>query len=494
MQAYLDLVTLFRKILILRSISSLLRWDSEVVMPPKSENLRAEQLSSLHTLSQELLLSREVKYFLKRALEIKDSLDDSQKRNLDLMAHQHRYLTALPPKLVLKLNQAMQHAEVAWLQAKTARDFKLFETPFHALVKLVKEKASRLSEKLGIPPFEALIDEYDPNRKQVEIDDLFNQIKVFYPNLIYQAQKAFNDEIPISTQKYDKRSQFALCKELLRLLHFPLEKGRLDESVHPFTEGVQEDIRITTIFDRKNPLNTIMGLMHELGHALYDNALPLPTRFQCVGQDAGMVIHEGVALFWEKMLGTSRPFILWLSQHLKQHFPEGPWEPDAIYQKLNHVNPHAARIDADEICYLAHIILRYETEKALFNGELSAKHLPEFWEAKVFQLLGIKKENPAEDCLQDIHWAQGYFGYFHTYGLGFLFAAQLHEELQINHPDFFTKIAFDNSGPLLDWFTENIFQKGALFPADTLIQSVTHMPLSWQPCLHYFQRKYDLPL
>lgn len=493
MQPYWDLVALFRKISVLRSISSLLRWDMEVMMPRKSEQLRAEQLSILHTLSQDLLLSSKVKPLLREANAQRETLDAFARRNLDLMTHQHKILTALPPKFIYKLNGAINQADSAWLAAKNASDFTLFAQPFTTLIKLIKEKAHRLSDKLGIPPYEALIDEYDPGRKQSDIDNLFGQIKAFYPDIIYSAQKAFNTEIPLSLQKYDKRAQMALCKELLHLLHFPLDKGRLDESVHPFTEGIQEDIRITTIFDRKNPLNTIMGLMHELGHALYDNALPLLYRFQLVGQDAGMVIHEGIALFWEKMLGTSQPFIQWLSQHLTLHFPQTNWDPRAIYQKLNAVNPCAPRIDADEICYLAHIILRYEIEKALLCGDVTVKHLPDFWQSKLQTLLGIQKADPASDCLQDIHWAQGYFGYFHTYGLGFLFAAQIHETLQKENPKLFDQLTFDNSKPLLDWFKVNIFSLGAFLPADELIYNTSKMPLSWQPCLHYFQKKYALP-
>jgi carboxypeptidase Taq len=465
----------------------------EVMMPRKSEQLRAEQLSILHTLSQELLLGSKVKPLLREANLERDTLDAFARRNLALMTHQHTILTALPPKFIYKLNSAINKADSAWLTARDASDFSLFEQPFAELVKLIKEKAHRLSDKLGIAPYEALMDEYDPGRKQSDIDQVFGEIKAFYPAIIHSAKERFNTEIPLDLQKYDKRAQMALCKELLQLLHFPLDKGRLDESVHPFTEGIQDDIRITTIFDRKNPLNTIMGLMHELGHALYDNALPVPYRFQLVGQDAGMVIHEGIALFWEKMLGASSPFSKWLSQHLTMHFPQTNWDPSAIYQKLNAINPYAARIDADEICYLAHIILRYEVEKALLSGEVSVKHLPDFWQSKLLSLLGIQKANPEIDCLQDIHWAQGYFGYFHTYGLGFLFAAQIHQILHKENPSLLTQLIFDNSKPLLDWFKVNIFSLGAFLTADELIENVTKTPLSWQPCLKYFQNKYTLP-
>jgi len=488
--AYEELEAIFRKVLILRSVKSLLRWDAEVMMPQKSHLLRAQQLSTLQTLTQELVFSSKVARLLKIVDAQKALLNPWQQVNVALMQHQYQSLSSLPPKLIFKLDKAIRIAESAWFDARADNNYKLFANAFDALLKVYREKANRLAEHLGCSPYEALMDEYDPGRKQSTVDNLLNQVKPHYPGIIQKAQARNLASTPI-IGRYRKRTQYALCRELLRLLHFPMDQGRLDESVHPFTEGIAQDIRITTIFNRENPLQTLMGLMHELGHALYDNGLPLAYRFQLVGKDGGMLIHEGVALFWEKMLGCSQAFATWLSHHMQAHF-EHPeiWTPENIFSHLTKVDPTLIRIEADEVCYMGHIILRYEIEKALFNDGLMAKDIPELWREKTVSLLGYHPQNLTQDCLQDIHWAHGYFGYFHTYGLGFLFAAQLFEFLHQHHPQVFTGIANGSFMPLLDWFKENLFQWGARFDADVLITQLTQSPLQTQPFITYLQEKY----
>lgn len=488
---YLELEAIFKKALTLRSVASLLRWDAEVMMPRQSHLLRAEQLTVVNTLVQDIVLSAKTARLLKTEPPPPESLDAWQSKNLELMHRQYKRLHAIPASLIQKLDKCIRTADAAWADAKKAGDYSIFEPAFSQLLRVVKEKAQRLSDCLSVAPFEALMDEHDPKRKQSEVDALLNETKQLFPQIIFLAQKnAAQTCIPFEG-KFSKKKQNALCHELLRLLHFPLKQGRLDESVHPFTEGVAQDIRITTIFDRFNPLNTIMGLMHELGHALYDCALPSLYRFQLVGQDAGMVVHEGMALFWEKMVGSSAIFTPWLAQHLQHHFgPSEQWSADNIYAHLTAVDPEKIRIEADEVSYMGHIILRYEVEKALFSDDLQAKDIPQFWQEQTKAILGVNLSNPGVDCLQDIHWAQGYFGYFQAYGLGLLFAAQIHTYLLKNHAMLFSQMKEGNFIPLLNWFKENIFQWGSFYNANQLIEQVTKTELQSQPFMDYLKQKY----
>lgn len=492
-RSYFELETLFGKALTLRSVASLLRWDAEVMMPPKSHLLRAQQLATVNTLVQEIILSPQTARLLKNEDPLNKTLDAWQSKNLELMHRQYKRLKALPATLIQKLDTSIRQADAFWLEAKNAKNYAIFEPAFRQLLLVVKEKAHRLADSLAVTPFEALMDEHDPKRKQSEVESLLNEIKPLFPTIIVKAQQqSMFTPLPI-TGKFLKRKQNALCRELLHLLHFPLSQGRLDESIHPFTEGMSQDIRITTIFDRHNPLNTIMGLLHELGHALYDCALPTAYRFQCVGLDAGMVVHEAMALFWEKMIGSSALFTPWLAQHLQHHFgASNQWSAENIFGLLTKVDPTKIRIEADELCYMGHIILRYEAEKALFNNEISTKDIPAFWQEYTQKLLGITLQEPEVDCLQDIHWAQGYFGYFQAYGLGLLFSAQIYAFLQKNHPSLLSAIKEGRFEPLLNWFKENIFQWGSFYSANELIQQSTKQALHSQPFIDYLNEKYHL--
>lgn len=490
-EAYTELERIFKKVQVLRSVASLLRWDAEVVMPKKSHLLRAEQLSALHALTQELVVSPQVARYLKTASMQIERFDPWQRVNIELMQRQYHHLATLPTRLVQKIDNGIRVAEAAWFEARENQDYALFAPSFQKLIGLVQEKANRLSDKFNVSPYEALMDEHDPKRKQSDVDRLLGEVKILFPKLISRAQEKNRPLIAI-TGRYPKRQQEPLCKQLLRLMHFPMDNGRLDESVHPFTEGVAQDIRITTIFDRQNPLNTVMGLMHELGHALYDSALPIERRFELVGMDAGMVIHEGVALFWEKILGGSPAFAKWLSGYLYEHFPHPAFAPENIYGHLTDVNPSRIRIEADEVCYLGHIILRYEIEKALFNQEIKAQDIPALWEAKVQSILGYCPSDPGMDCLQDIHWAHGYFGYFHTYGLGFLFATQLQQYIMQHHSHIFKSLEEGKFMPLLNWFKENIFMTGARFNGDEIILRSTESNLQSQGYIAYLRTKYEI--
>lgn len=487
--AYLELEAIFRKALTLKSVASLLSWDAQVMMPSKSYLLRASQFAALDSTIHELITSNKTSLLLSQANAQSEQLTTISQRNLALMTRYHQRNTALPTHFVEQYDKAVRMSEHAWYDAKKHNDFAIFKYPFAELITLVREKAQRISQVLGVNPFEALMDEYDPHRKQLEIDALFNNVKPLFPDLI--AARLLQPLVtPTLSGEFSKNKQLKLCQAMLADFSFSLDNGRLDESIHPFTEGAPEDIRMTVSFDRTNPLNTILGLVHELGHGLYDSALPADYRFTLVGQDAGMAMHEGLALFWEKCIGTSMPFVMWLSKLLPEYLGESNhWHIDNLYALLTQVNPQKPRIESDELCYMAHVLIRYETEKALFSNEITSNDVPAFWQSLCQKNLGIQVDGE-KDCLQDIHWAQGYFGYFQSYGIGFIFATQLHYVMQLHHPEIYHHIATGNMVPLVAFLKHAICQHGARYSTNELIEKATHQPLQTDALIHYLKTKY----
>ena len=278
----------------------------------------------------------------------------------------------------------------------------------------------------------------------------------------------------------------------MRALGFPFDRGRLDESDHPFTEGVNGDVRVTTRLVPHEPFTGLMGALHETGQALYDLGLPEAWRDQPVGRDRGMALEESQSLLLEMIIGRSRPFLAYLRPLLEKHFGvTGPeWEPENLYRTLIRVRRAAIRVDADELTYPVHILLRFELEKSIFDGKLKVRDLPAAWGEGLEARLGLRPANDAEGCLQDQHWAQGSFGYFPSYVLGGLIAAQLYETLRNDLPDLDGEIAAGRFGALIGWLRDNVHRVGASLGSQELITRATGKPLSAAPWLRYAEAKY----
>jgi carboxypeptidase Taq len=273
---------------------------------------------------------------------------------------------------------------------------------------------------------------------------------------------------------------------------FPFDRGRLDESEHPFTEGVPGDIRVTTRLDPNDPFSGLLGALHETGHALYDLGLPQDWRDQPVGRDRGMALGESQSLLIEMILCRSRPFVRYVQPLLLKHFGvSGPeWELENVYAHLTRVKRGLIRVDADELTYPLHIMLRYELEKQLLSGDLAVRDLPEAWNAGMEQRLGIRPPNDADGCLQDIHWAVGSFGYFPSYALGAVIAAQLYETLRTDVPELDEQLAKGEYSGLLGWLRTHVHGLGAKVPVQDLLKAATGKPLSAVSFIRYVESKY----
>jgi carboxypeptidase Taq len=280
--------------------------------------------------------------------------------------------------------------------------------------------------------------------------------------------------------------------EIMKAIGFPFDRGRLDESEHAFTEGVPGDIRVTTRFDTADVFTGLLGALHETGHAMYDLGLPKDLRDQPVGQDRGMALEESQSLLIEMIVCRSRPFVEYLKPLLEKHFGvTGPeWTVDNLYGHLTRVRRSLIRVDADELTYPLHIMLRYELEKKLLSGELAVRELPEAWNAGMEQRLGIRPANDSEGCLQDIHWAVGSFGYFPSYALGAVIAAQLYESLRGEVPELDQQIAAGNFTGLFAWLRQHVHGVGAKVSAQELLKDATGRTLSAASFVRHLETRY----
>lgn len=292
--------------------------------------------------------------------------------------------------------------------------------------------------------------------------------------------------------RFSASRQRGLCTDVMKALGFPFDRGRFDESDHPFTEGVPGDIRVTTQFNLKDPFQGLLGALHETGQALYDLGLPAEWVDQPVGQDRGMALEESQSLLLEMIVGRNRSFVSWLRPLLEKHYgAAGPeWSEDNLYRHLNHVERGPNRMDADELTYQTHIGLRYELERRLFSGELAVKDLREAWNELSADRLGLVPASDLEGCLQDIHWALGSFGHFPSYGVGAVIAGQLWEAIREQHPGVEAEIAAGQFGGLLAWLRERVHSMGAKMGVPKLVEHATGRKLSAAPFLRYLERKY----
>lgn len=483
----------FERIDTLQSIIHLLRWDAEVMMPLGSSEIRGAQLSLLDLECSSILRSKKTAVLLDRVEANLSGLTDWQQANAREMRRMWVYANAVPKRLLNSLHRAVTKSEIQWRKAIDENNFRVLRPHLERVVDLVREKATHLAGKLGCSPYDALLDEYDPGRRASEIDPIFRTLRESLPPLIEevihrQAGETFlipSADIPVARQR-------ELGRAVMRQLGFPFDKGRLDESLHPFTEGTAEDIRVTSRFAENDFLSGLMGVLHETGHAMYDFGLPSEWFLQPVGRDRGMTVHESQALLLEMMIGRSREFFEYAAPIIAEIFQlTGPeWTPDNLFRFATRVRKSFIRMEADELTYLLHVLLRYELEKKLFEGTTQVKDLPDAWNESFRQVMGICPETLKQGCLQDSHWTQGYFGYFSTYALGAITASQLFQVMKKEQPVVLQQISYGNFDLFFDWLSEKIYRFGAKLSTRDLIQQAVGENLDSESYLSYLREKY----
>ena len=490
---YQQLEQEFRRLHAFRSAASLLRWDSAVMMPRGSADLRGEQLAALETECHSIVTSPRVSRLLDRAEANMAALEDWQQANLKEMRRERDHSIATPQTLVSRLAKATARAEIKWIEAREKSDFSLFAPHLEEVTNLVRNKAELLGKALKLDSYDALLDEFSPGMTSAQIDGIFTTIGRRLPGLIQEAIDLQATRPPREiTGRFTSAKQRHLALDLLKAMGFTFDRGRLDESDHPFTGGVPGDIRITTRFNPTEPLTGLMGVLHETGHAMYDVGLPEAWRGQPVGRDRGMAMQESQSLLLEMVICRSRPFLRYLQPLMEKTFGvAGPeWDVENLYRLLIRVRRSLIRVDADEVTYPVHVMLRYELEREMLTGELKIRDLPEAWNTRMADRLGVRPANDAEGCLQDVHWAVGSFGYFPSYAIGAVIAGQLYESLRADRPDLDEELASGRFAGLFEWLRQNVHSLAASVSTPELIRNATGKPLSAASWLRYIEGKY----
>ncbi|HZS85807.1 MAG TPA: carboxypeptidase M32 [Stellaceae bacterium] len=480
MTAYRDLEKRFRRLGAIGEAAGMLQWDSAAQMPPGGAEARAEQLATLKVLAHEALTHPAVGDLLDAA-EQQNDLDAWQRANLREMRRQWLHATAVPADLVDALSRAASECEQIWRKARPANDFAAVMPALSRVLELTREAAAAKAARLGKSPYEALLDQYEPGAETAAIDRLFASLAESLPDLIGRVldRQAAAPPPREPAGPFPVERQRALAVRLMERLGFDFAHGRLDVSLHPFCGGTPDDVRITTRYDETDFRQALMGVLHETGHALYERGLPAAWRRQPVGEARGMAVHESQSLLVEMQACRSREFTEFVAPVLREAFAgSGPdWDADNLYRLNTRVARGFIRVDADEVTYPAHVILRYRLERALLAGDLAVADLPGAWNAGMRDLVGIVPPDDRRGCLQDIHWYDGAFAYFPTYTLGAMIAAQLFDAAKRADPAILPGIARGDFAPLLSWLRTNIHGKGSLLPAAELIEAATGRPL-----------------
>ena len=490
---YKQLEQEFKRLHAFRGALSLLRWDAAVMMPRGSADVRGEQLATLETEYHALLTAPRISRLLDRAQANTQGLQDWQVANLREMRRQRDHAIATPASLISRLAKTVSRAEVCWLEARAQGRFELFAPLLTEVVHLVRDKAALLGQALNLAPYDALVDEFSPGIATADIDALVKALSRRLPSLIREAIAVQQNRPPQALSgKFPFARQRSLIVEVMKQIGFPFDRGRLDESAHPFTEGVPGDMRVTTRLDPNDPFTGLLGALHETGHAMYDLGLPQDWCDQPVGRDRGMALEESQSLLVEMIVCRSRPFVHYVQPLLVKHFGvSGPaWDVENLYAHLTRVQRGLIRVDADELTYPLHIMLRYELEKQLLNGDLAVRDLPAAWNEGMEERLGIRPGGDTEGCLQDVHWAVGSFGYFPSYALGAVIAAQLYESLRNDVPALDEQLAHGEFGGLLAWLRTHVHGLGAKVPVQDLLREATGKSLSASVFIRYVETKY----
>jgi carboxypeptidase Taq len=450
--------------------ASILGWDRNAMMPAKGNEARAAAEAELRALMHRVRTEPQLAEWLHAAES--ETLNETERANLREMRRDWRDANALPESLVQAKSLAGAKCEHAWRTQRAANDWHGFLENFRDVVRLSREEAKLLADDSGLSRYDALMDRYEPGVRAADIDRIFGDVKQWLPQLIAQVQAKQRDEpLIVPTGPFPVAAQRAMNLAVMKRLGFDFDAGRLDESAHPFSGGVPEDVRLTTRYREDDFVQSLMGTIHETGHARFEQNLPREWLGQPIGHARSYGIHESQSLSFEMQLARSRAFVGQLAPMLSEHFGSQPaFDPDNLHRLLTRVKPGLIRVNADEVTYPAHIILRYEIERALIEGEIEPEDIPALWAEKMQTLLGLDtRGNYQNGCLQDVHWSDGAFGYFPSYTLGAMYAAQWFAAMRHEMPDLDAHIAIGDFVPVFDWLNENIWSQASRWETPELV-------------------------
>ena len=488
---YAGYKTKMQKIADLKYASAVLQWDQETYLPPKGNDFRGRQIATLNEIAHQQFTSDELGNLLQE-LAAKEDLGDGEKRNIRLSLEDYNRNKKLSSDFVRKMSEAVNKSYHAWAKARAENSFGIFEQPLHHLLSLKKQEADLLGYESH--PYNALMNDFDKGLTVDIADNIFSNLR---PQLL-SLLDVIKSKTPVSNsflhQHFDKDEQWKFGMEILKRMGFDFEAGRQDISLHPFTTNFNSrDVRVTTRIDEQNLGDMTWSCIHEGGHALYEQGLPAREYGMPLGEYCSLSIHESQSRLWENCIGRGKPFWQHNFKFLQSFFP-GQLDTittDEFYKGINTVSPSLIRTEADELTYHLHIMIRYELEKMLIGGTVETKDIPFYWNELYRKYLGVDVPDDRQGCLQDIHWSHGSFGYFATYSLGSMYAAQLYAAIQKDIPSLQEELASGNNKSVLSWLSDQIYPFGRYYTSEELCKKATGENLNSKYFMQYVTNKFS---
>ena len=478
----------------LEAAGGVLGWDQQTYMPPGGAQGRAMQLATLGRVAHEQLVSDDMGAALEAAESEVEGLDpDSDEvRTVRKARREFDKARRVPSEWVAEFRRVTALAHQVWEKARAEADFRQFQEPLEEIVQLRRDYADFFAPFDHV--YDPLLDDFEPGMKMAEVKAVFDELRPAQVSLVRDiVDRGRPVDDSVVCQHFDEQKQWDFGIEVANALGYDLERGRQDKSVHPFTSGFGTgDVRITTRFDTGFLNTALFGTMHEAGHAMYEQGVDPEFDRTPLGITASLAVHESQSRMWENLVGRSRAFWVGFYERLQEVFPDqlGQVDLETFYRAANKVKPSLIRVEADEATYNLHIMLRFELEIAMMEGTLEVGDLPEAWNSKFEEFLGLVPPDDAVGVLQDIHWSGGMIGYFPTYALGNLVAAQLWGKINEDIPDLESRIEMGEFGALLDWLRENVHRHGSKFEPVELLTKVTGSGLTAKPYLRYLREKF----
>ena len=479
--SYKNLKILFEEQSLINDISGILNWDMATYMPENSRRQRIKQITKLYDYKKNIFNVIKKNEFFNKVNEFE--LDKFEKINFELMKNKFDYFNSISVDKLKKKAELSIECEGLWREAKEKSNFNIVKNSFVKLVKLIKEESEILSQIKEKKKYDCLLSKYDRSLDSKQLFKIFNRVEKFIKKklpLIVNKQKKieFHDFL-------NEEDQFNLSKIFMKQLGFDFSRGRIDKSLHPFCGGGTQDVRITTRFTEEDSFSCFDALMHETGHALYEQGLPQKWAHQPIGSAGGMSLHESQSLFVEMQIIKSLPVSQFIQQILKDKLGKDPnvWSSEVIYNIRNSVTPGYIRVDSDEVHYPLHIIHRFNIEYKIIEEDANVEHLPDLWNEEFSKTLGLDVHDDKSGCLQDIHWYGGDFGYFPTYSIGAFIAAQLACKVRTELINYDLNLKEGNFKPIIMWLRKNIHNRGNFLKIDELLEESTDEKLN----LKYFE-------
>ena len=496
-KSYTQLENLFNRIYQLQHLVSIAHWDMATMMPAGSSRARGEALAEVSVIINELISDTSTGDLIQSAQQHKSQLSDWQQANLREMQRLWLNATSITSELVKAKALAGSECEHAWRTLRADNNWQDFQPLLEQVIKLTIEESQQRAEATSLSPYDALLNLYEPGQTSAAIDVIFAQLVEFLPAFIQQVvAKQAGDSVIQPKGPFPVEAQRELGLTLMKKIGFNFEQGRLDVSHHPFCGGVAEDVRITTRYSEDDFSESLMGVLHETGHAKYEQGLPTDWLNQPVGAARGMGIHESQSLFQEMQIARSQSFLKFAAPIIQQllgneQMDSRCWSAENLYQLNNRVKPDFIRVNADEVTYPLHVILRYDIEKLLINEKLVVSDLPEIWDEKMQQYLGLSTAGNYKDgCMQDIHWTDGSLGYFPTYTLGAMNAAQLYHAAHKAIPDLSRQISNGEFNNLNQWQKDKIWSQGSYYAIDDLMIHATGEALNTNYFIDHLKTRF----